>query len=113
MADFVESIEYKLQIILHNFLVAQHGKGPADFEAGLLQFELIVTLINSTLFGCFSTWFTGQAKTKASIAATHGLQIDNAQQLHAFLEANHSEVTNEQHECLHEVRGVHFNIAQM
>ena len=56
----------------------------------------------------FSTCSPGQAKTKASVAATHGLQIDNALQLHAFLEANHSEVTSEQHERLHEVRGLFF-----
>ena len=35
MADFVESVEHELQTILHNLSAAQHGKGPADFEAGL------------------------------------------------------------------------------
>ena len=50
MADFVESIEHQLQTFLHNFSTAQHGKGPVDFEAGLLPFELIQTLIYSTLF---------------------------------------------------------------
>ena len=34
MADFVESPDHHLQTILHNFSAAQHGKGPADFEAG-------------------------------------------------------------------------------
>ena len=45
----------------------------------------------------------GQAKTKASVASAHGLQLDNAQQLHAFLQEHHSEVSSEQHERLHEV----------
>ena len=45
----------------------------------------------------------GQAKTKAAVASTHGLQLDNAQQLHAFLQEHHSEVSSEQHERLHEV----------
>jgi len=45
----------------------------------------------------------GQAKTKGSVAATHGVQLDNAQQLHAYLVQHHSEVSSEQHERLHEV----------
>ena len=58
--------------------------------------------------GSCGLWGWFEAKTKASVAATHGLQTDNALQLHAFLEANHSEVTSEQHERLHEVRGLFF-----
>ena len=36
MADFVKSNTHHLFAIIHNFSVAQHGKGAADFEAGLL-----------------------------------------------------------------------------
>ena len=73
MADFIESAEYQPQAILHIFLAAQHDKGPADFEAGLLL-----------------------CSAQDSIFFTHRLQIDNARQLHAFVQANHSEVTSEQ-----------------
>ena len=34
MAEFVESAAHELVSIMHNFSAAQHGKGPADFEAG-------------------------------------------------------------------------------
>ena len=69
----------------------------------------IYIYINSTFqyfAWCLHMFFryAGQAKTKAAVASTHGLQLDNAQQLHAFLEQHHSEVTSEQHERLHEVR---------
>ena len=40
MADFVESADHQLQTILHNLLAAQHGKGAADFEAGLRSYFL-------------------------------------------------------------------------
>ena len=105
MGDFVESNTHQLRAIIHNFSAAQHGKGAADFEAGLLlRLTLLIQFTNVNFMDTFSPFQkSGQAKTKASTAATHGLQIDNAQQLHAFLEANHSEVTSEQHERLHEV----------
>ena len=105
MGDFVESNTHQLRAIIHNFSAAQHGKGAADFEAGLLlRLTLLIQFTNVNFMDTFSPFQkSGQAKTKASTASTHGLQINNAQQLHAFLEANHSEVTSEQHERLHEV----------
>ena len=37
MAEFVESAAHELVSIMHNFSDAQHGKGPADFEAGKVK----------------------------------------------------------------------------
>ena len=51
----------------------------------------------------YRTYIVGQAKTKGLVASTHGVQLDNAQQLHAYLVEHHSEVSSEQHERLHEV----------
>ena len=45
MADFVESPDHHLQTILHNFSAAQHGKGPADFEAGACIYVYIYIYI--------------------------------------------------------------------
>ena len=42
-------------------------------------------------------------KTKALVAATHGINIDTAQQLCEYLREHHSELSSEQHERLHEV----------
>ena len=110
MDDFVKSSTHHLLAIIHSFSAAQHDKGTADFEAGLLlHLTLLIQLNNINFMDTFWPFGkTGQAKTKASTAARHDLQIDNAQQLHTFLEANHSEVTSEQHGQLHEVMGLHF-----
>ena len=43
MADFVESEDNHLSAILHNFSAAQHGKGPADFEAGELENHIYIS----------------------------------------------------------------------
>ena len=51
----------------------------------------------------YCTYIVGQAKTKDLVASTHGVQLDNAQQLHAYLVKHHSEVSSEQHEHLNEV----------
>jgi hypothetical protein len=68
MADFVESEDNNLSAILHNFSAAQHGKGPADFEAGAkfsLMYQSHISNVCLVLnCAAFPIFFVTQAKLK-------------------------------------------------
>ena len=69
MADFVESEDNNLSAILHNFSAAQHGKGPADFEAGAkfsLMYQSHISNVFCLVLNCaaFHIFFVTQAKLK-------------------------------------------------